>query len=561
MGEPKYLGPSSVVSFARLIYAAVPQSQGLPVAATGSLPHAAPEETVVKEELTKLPEEAEGIYFLNAYFDVWHHSYPFLDEGCFRSTLARAYQHHAAGLQTTQDLVKNGDASLLLETAQCLLVLALGAKILESRFDTDFNSHRLYYTSMQRLSQLHVAKQPLHDSLRGVQTMLLLVLCGFSFPHGLNAWYLVSTIISSCLDLGLQRRQLHSTAAGQQASDPAVHLENLRGAAFWSAYSLERSLSEGKTRASWNTMHSMFRMLLPLHEPFAKRRRTITSSGAGSTNYEPAVFSFRFDRIVAEVKLTLYRVANFPKRFPWPTDLESWQEKVHVACDTILNRAVATLNGQGFQRQDQIITSLTVKYHQCLMILYRPSPAISEPSPAALQWCYNSAAEIVRIHHEMARFATLVNSWLTAHAVFTSGITLLYCIWMSSDIRNTTSMNDLAKHGSSCTMVLDKLSKTWTVAGSAKAKFESLVQLTTENWKRGQPDAKNVRPKECPAPSSNNIVPPGDPLSFLTGMSEADGALASLWNDPIGSDLLPDPDIFIDELGDMSSWFDLEWLT
>lgn len=53
------------------------------------------------------------------------------------------------------------------------------------------------------------------------------------------------------------------------------------------------------------------------------------------------------------------------------------------------------------------------------MILYRPSPAFPEPSTAAMEACYNSAVEILRIHAEMNRFATLVNSWFTAHAVFT----------------------------------------------------------------------------------------------------------------------------------------------
>jgi hypothetical protein len=89
--------------------------------------------------------------------------------------------------------------------AQIFLVLSLGAKVLETRLSAEFSAEQYYATAM-----LYVDKLQLHDSIRGIQVMLLLVLCSFSFSNGLNAWFLTSTIIASCIDLGLQRKHVNS---------------------------------------------------------------------------------------------------------------------------------------------------------------------------------------------------------------------------------------------------------------------------------------------------------------------------------------------------------------
>lgn len=80
---------------------------------------------------------------------------------------------------------------------------ALGARNLERGLDTDLRSDNYLASAMVEIGRIQ-----LHDSLQGVQIMLLLVLASLWFPRGLNAWYLMATIIASCLDLGLQRKRV-----------------------------------------------------------------------------------------------------------------------------------------------------------------------------------------------------------------------------------------------------------------------------------------------------------------------------------------------------------------
>jgi hypothetical protein len=194
--EPKYLGHSSGITFARLIFAAAPQSQGLSLQSIAN--RKMKPQTVAKsaEDLVPLPAEDEVRYFVDAYFEVWHPLYPFLHEELFLELVnrvqSRGTESHYSQPQTP---------SQSMDLAQIYLVVALGAKILESRLSTNFSADAYHATAM-----FHINHAPLHESIRGVQVLLLLVLSSLSFVEGLNAWFLNHTILASLLDLGLQRK-------------------------------------------------------------------------------------------------------------------------------------------------------------------------------------------------------------------------------------------------------------------------------------------------------------------------------------------------------------------
>ncbi len=202
--EPKYLGHSSGITFARLIFAAAPQSQGLSTSI-----HSAPmiqmnpqKPSKKADDLAQLPPEDEVRYFVDAYFEVWHPLYPFLHEELFQNLILRV---QSRGPQS--NFSNPQTASQSMDLAQFFLVVALGAKILESRLSTNFSADAYHSTAM-----FHIGNVPLHERIRGVQVLLLLVLSSLSFVDGLNAWFLNHTILASCLDLGLQRKYTIGTS-------------------------------------------------------------------------------------------------------------------------------------------------------------------------------------------------------------------------------------------------------------------------------------------------------------------------------------------------------------
>jgi hypothetical protein len=208
-GDPKYLGPSSGVTFARLIFAAAPQTQGLQSSWTAG------ENNIVyhragAQPTAPLPGIDEAQYFISAYFEVFQPLYPFLDEAGFRNLVDPIYRQmsNPEGLASPMRPTVTGVPPNEMRLAQLFLVLSLGSRVLEYKFSTDFSADGYLAAAMQLVARLQ-----LHDSIPGIQTMLLLALNSFSSPTGLNAWFLKSTIIASCLDLGLQRKELMSESS------------------------------------------------------------------------------------------------------------------------------------------------------------------------------------------------------------------------------------------------------------------------------------------------------------------------------------------------------------
>ncbi|TDZ13351.1 Positive regulator of purine utilization [Colletotrichum spinosum] len=581
--ESKYLGPSSGVPFARLIFSAIPQSQGLSVSWTatrgGSITRkSSPAHHPFPPSWTS---EVDLQHFADAYFQTLHPLYPFLDEETISDHLECLYTTQNAGSLQMPPLAEVEAALSPFHSVQIFLVLALGARVLESRLSVEFSSERYLATAMQRIGSL-----ALHDSIEGLQTMLLLALTSFYFEEGPNAWFLVMNIIASCLDLGFQRRGVHAHHPPSPLARPErnTHVRlNLRRGIFWSAYSLERTLSVVLGRPL-TLRDEAIDVEFPGHA--ARTGGDGTGGGASSVGssaltpesvrsphraakrarvtanpFAAAQYSFKFDQITAEIKLTLYRVVNLPSRFPWPADLAAWQPDVRRRCDALLDglRAEFRRGSRRSASSDGVAAqNLELKYHQCVMLLYRPSPAITRPRFGAWSICYESAVATVLINAELHRFSKLSNSWLTAHTVFVSGITFLYCLWVVPKIKQETSLAVFESNAEACSNLLKSLARTWSVAADAVVKFDRLVALTMESWK----NAAN-RPPSAEVAAGQSLLSMAQGQELEGDVQAVPGPETGLYtvderNTGVGDEF--EADSFFNELGDVSSWFDLNWL-
>jgi len=121
------------------------------------------------------------------------------------------------------------------------------------------------------------------------------------------------------------------------------------------------------------------------------------------------------------------------------------QTKVHGTCTRLVEEIQSSSDhGTHNFRQPNVIHDnamlvVELKYHHCVMLLYRPSPGILRPSALALKFCFESAMETIRIHSGLLRFRNHAQSWLDAHTIFISGITIMYYLWVvSPHIRHVT---------------------------------------------------------------------------------------------------------------------------
>ncbi|KAI8653643.1 Zn(2)-C6 fungal-type domain-containing protein [Fusarium sp. Ph1] len=569
--ESKYLGPSSGVPFARLIFSAIPQSQGL--ATCWATPSNAAAQGINAERAKPFPpdwtSEVDLQHFVDAYFETYQPLYPFLDEDVTHGWLQSLFTRHpqaASAFTHHMPRLSEIEASLSpISSVQIFLIIALGSRTLEARLSTDFSSERYFATAMSRLDSL-----ALHDSSEGLQIMLLLTLCSFNFVDGPNAWFLTSNIIASCLDLGFQRRWIETTATMTEQHQRQIETrKTLRSGIFWSAYSLERQLAVVLGRPltlrdeAIDVEYPGGEQSVPITPSQTEPSQPCVQSPKRTRLQVPAYlvshYSFRFDRILAEIKLTLYRVVNMPDRFPWPTETPAWQVAVHKSCDALHDELISQLKWQSRRNSsDHGMRSLEIKYHQCLMLLYRPSPAITQPTIDSWRVCYNSAVKTVLICAELQRFCKLNNSWLTAHSVFVSGITFMYCLWINPSLLQEVGIDTFTSNTNACSTVLRYLGKTWSVAADALEKFERLVQTTLDVWRnRGQDHMTEME-------VGHSLISMHQ--SQWQAGAVSDGVNETNVGDLISANEFPsiynniDFGSFYTELGDMTTWFDLDWI-
>lgn len=353
-------------------------------------------------------------------------------------------------------------------------------------------------------------------------------------------------------------------------SKTTVEENKIRSGTFWSTYSIDRTLSVILGRPltlrdeaidiefpdSFGS-DEISRSPLNVFEEGPSKRQKLTPN-------TPAAFSFRFDRIVAEIKLMLYRVAQSPSRFPWPSDFPNWQTNVHEACTRLLEEMQSPDHtNYGAQRvnvvRDNAILMVELKYHHCIMLLYRPSPGIPRPSALALKFCFESAMETIRIHWELLRFRNHTQSWLDAHTVFMAGITITYCLWVSPHIRYVTPLKLFIHYAGQCVSLLRSLGERWVVALNAGRKFENLVKRTESLWKEdGIPGVATDLPprpveKETVSVTAADLNNGGsDAQLLLVDDLDLDWSNLDLYYENTNA--------WIDELGNAGDWFSLGWI-
>ncbi|KAI5804538.1 fungal-specific transcription factor domain-containing protein [Geopyxis carbonaria] len=469
--EPKYVGPSSGVSFARLVFADSRDSDCNPSLYENGLRDVKPHVTAGPAQL---PNKDECLMFSKTYFETAHIQYPFLHRPTFEACLEAVFYSNSKGALPIGGL-PNG-FSLATARFHVFLVLSIGANIVSTRSKHAMDSEGYYAAAMQEADHI-----TLTGSLQGLQSTLLLAMRSLYATGGWNIWYLKAIAMATCVDLGLQRKIT------------TVHGEDSKGAlkrrVFWSAYALDRNIGVALGRPFCMRDES-FDVEFPdefdnddelsLHS-LGSHHSTITPSiGTARSSFSSSVYLFRLIKVISGIKSTLYRVS--PESI-YQGDLSEWQMIAHRQLTELREQARVALTGARRSSGSGVghLTggqAVELKYHEAIQLLFRPSPAFTRPSPFALQQCFTSAMESIRIYNKLKRFAELPCTRLTAYSVFLAGITMLYAYRTYREVQNTTAHEVFAEDIRLCSGLLADLAHHWPMAQKSRTTFDTLGQST-----------------------------------------------------------------------------------
>lgn len=220
--EPRYLGPSSALSFSRVA------SEAMGLRTRGTIPSTSdfgesPSRSV-RNEYTRTPQwPSPGMAELlsRSYFSNIHPQYPFLHRPTFRVWEQECLR--AAQEGTTSTL---SNVSMLFVS----MVYAIGSLVLDGRH---FEAADDYYSTAQD----HISFVLDMDSLESIQAILSIAVYSIRSPSGPSLWKISGMAVRHCIELGYHR------SAAQHRETEDVSRKEMSRRCFWVAYDLDRYVS------------------------------------------------------------------------------------------------------------------------------------------------------------------------------------------------------------------------------------------------------------------------------------------------------------------------------
>ncbi|KAK9447749.1 fungal-specific transcription factor domain-containing protein [Limtongia smithiae] len=335
----------------------------------------------------------------------------------------------------------------------------------------------------------------------------ILMLSVYALIHDTSAsvWHLVGIAVRLCIELGLHREEV-------LVKGGYFEIE-MRRRCFWCVFALDRmvSVTLGRPLALGDS-----EIDIPL--PTAHTDECLWTATSNCDSFtspaqcdcpstSPFIHILGLRDVSGKILRGLY--SKTPARLPAPEGprielarrLEAWKDGIaaldlHTAAATAVPLPAQLQQSQQQQRDGhafQLISSFVdeswfkLLYHNCRMLLYRPSPVYPHPKPDTVFVILDSARESIRIYSGLHRSRRLNYSWLTLHAVFMAGLSYLYCIakamrWHRrpgavSNMKQIPSSIVVINDTRACSNVLTAICERWNLSRDCQLIFDRLSGL------------------------------------------------------------------------------------
>lgn len=125
-------------------------------------------------------------------------------------------------------------------------------------------------------------------------------------------------------------------------------------------------------------------------------------------------------------------------------------------------------------------------YDHTLLILYRPCLTLTTflaledkaDFDQAIDECCDRAREVCLLYRRLYQSPTIQFTWGSLHILFLGGLTYLYCLWRSQQVRQRARQSDVVSTCMACTTVLVIIAERWNQARTYRDTFETLSEST-----------------------------------------------------------------------------------
>ncbi|PYH67981.1 uncharacterized protein BO88DRAFT_444716 [Aspergillus vadensis CBS 113365] len=463
---PRYIGPSSGYFFANRIFS----SAGRRSKARG-VKKATAESTSLSSELlsnlTLLPTRKKSAMELSRkYFRTVHLIYPFLHEPTHMSVIERVYASHNENP---------------LDLFQVYMVLSISALYLSRECKVHLPVEGYYASAMKYVEQVCS-----YDSVTALQCMLLLMVYALHNPStNVNIWNLNYQCLASVIDLGLQRDVRASPSLGISLLD-----QEIRTRIFWVVYTLDRAICTMMGRPI-GIRDEACEMRFPLDIPdtgLVNPDPNRNESQESPSHMSHSIHLFKLAKMNSEIKYVMHSIQRDVPRYAYPPvrDIFTWQRYMIKT----LKDWKSTIPQEVTSGGDVMAKLCKTRYHETMVLLLRPSPAIPSPSEETLDLCFHQAVDLLQTFGDIYRTGSLLYSRLLVHSVFLGALVLLYCIWKLPRTTTKVRVDELMSSLTMAQNILSSIGEHWSEATRARDCIDELSRVTIERLLRTQSTAE-----------------------------------------------------------------------
>ncbi|KAL5404469.1 hypothetical protein PMIN04_012585 [Paraphaeosphaeria minitans] len=291
----------------------------------------------------------------------------------------------------------------------------------------------------------------------------------------------------------------------------------MRKMLFFSVYHLDRSIAAIQGRPL-GIRDETFDLQLPdLEEVEADIR------DARKTAFAP-------NPVVSEIKLLFYHLPSQANTYAWPADHQAPQASLQQKLGAWRHELSAITSAlQDASEEDQLEhrkheLKLTSQYFAAMVLLYQPSQTIPQPAEQSLLICYQCAASRLNAYNDLYHAESFYQSWRSVQGIFSSGATMIYCLWTSALVRSTVPWSEAMKDLRTATNLLSVGGEWWPSVKKGKESFSSAIDALFRKLDISQHEnAKSGQNQRAPARRCHSLDQSGHNGTKSTALAAESG--------------------------------------
>lgn len=482
--QPRFLGPSSGITLARMVMASMKIDALPPLAATrdlSSLQRYSSTATSTASEASSLPPRHAADHLVEVYFQYRTPHLPIIQAAHVRKVIDNAFVCASGG----SGMIESGASSekdlfisyMVFAIALCNVPSPTGGT------GRPMQSEGCFRSAIQWIEKVITYSKSDLETLRAV---LLLAQFVSMCPWRGSLWHLTGIALRLCVDMGLHWE------TDEQAPFLSQDVLYERRRLWYSAYHFDRVLGITLGRPFGIPDEST---RVPLPNPWSVSQKSLRSHDAfkdHDTHHQRAHnHLFAMSQLESEIK-HVQQSQTWPLKVAHPKpNYTAWVQDIHPR----LQEWFSTIPNPSLAHPMSIFANEAywdAVYNNAILLLHRPNSTTQTSSVESLSISFDASTALITSIRLLQRDGRLDVLWKSVHDLFMAGLTVIFCVWQSASIRSSHPASKIIAALQACASALSAMSVNCTGAIGCRDAFDSLSTATIDWLLTGASDIEET---------------------------------------------------------------------